>query len=174
MYVLFAIACGIVLIRLLISMFNATYGEAMKNMENIFYISRGVFIYRAECKLTRLLRYLDRCGCGKSLRSRLWIGPLEPYKEHAMTVQQDITDSVPVRPRHMASRQMPSVDVEENRQVRAHEDFASTRKLSVRASSQGNAENKDQIKPNPTNVAANETGMVSMMVSNADNMTLQI
>ena len=84
---LFVILVFIILLRLLISMFNETYGEVKKNRDQIWRIQRGLFILMAERRLCTIARMLSRCplpgtyhgtpvkaSIGQRMLCHMWLG----------------------------------------------------------------------------------------------------
>jgi hypothetical protein len=106
-YVLFVILVFIILLRLLISMFNETYGEVKKNRDQIFRLQRGVFILTAERRL-RTIATILKCGCccartyhgvrvktsiGQRLLCHMWLGETVQVVDNVPHVDEN--DGVP-------------------------------------------------------------------------------
>jgi Ca2+-binding EF-hand superfamily protein len=98
-YVLFVILVFIILLRLLISMFNETYGEVKKNRDQIWRIQRGLFILMAERRLCTIARMLSRCplpgtyhgtpvyaSIGQRLLCHMWLGDTVQVIDNAIHV----------------------------------------------------------------------------------------
>ena len=96
-YVLYSLSTGVILIRILISMFNETYVDASRNAEKVWRLERGRFILKMERRIICLQRWtlFWSPSLQNTVRNILWIGDTK-WKDAAQPGIHEYTHEVHV------------------------------------------------------------------------------